>query len=197
MKLDEIMALPVEQLAAADGASLSVVPERAAARGPRRDEGVGLHLQVQHRLAQGAQGRRLGRARRRLLFPQRHRADPVRRARQERAHARAGAAAGELAGDAQARAFAQARRAVRHHRGVLARARTSNCSRAARARAGRPGAIRPTTIIGRPGRPTHIIRRRAGSSPRNSAASASHLRRVRRVALPVLREAKLRSSPRG
>ena len=54
---------------------------------------LGLRLQVQHRLAQAAQGRRLGRARRRLLLPQRHRADAVRRPRQERPHARRPAAA--------------------------------------------------------------------------------------------------------
>ena len=87
MTLAEIMALPVGATRRADRASLSLVPERVAARRHRGDEGVGLHLQVQHRLAQGAQGRRLGRARRRLLLPQRHRARAVRRARQECAHA--------------------------------------------------------------------------------------------------------------
>ena len=51
MTLDEIMALPVEQLAAPTSASLSLVPQCVASRRPRRDAGVGLHLQVQHHLA--------------------------------------------------------------------------------------------------------------------------------------------------
>ena len=74
MTLAEIMALPVGAARCAAGAPLSLVSERDAARGVGGDEGVGLHLQVQPGLAQGAQGRRLGRPRRRLLFPQRHRA---------------------------------------------------------------------------------------------------------------------------
>ena len=53
---------------AGQGAPLSLVPERSLAGSPRRNEGVGVRLQVQHRLAQGAQGRRSGRSRRRILF---------------------------------------------------------------------------------------------------------------------------------
>jgi hypothetical protein len=44
-----------------DGALLSLGAERAAAGGNRGAAGLGLRVQVEPRLAQGAQGRRLGR----------------------------------------------------------------------------------------------------------------------------------------
>jgi len=72
MTLRQIEKLPVARLTA-DGASLSLGSERASARRTRRDEGVGLRLEGEHRLAQGAQGRRFGWARRQLLLPQRDR----------------------------------------------------------------------------------------------------------------------------
>jgi N6-adenosine-specific RNA methylase IME4 len=63
MTLPEIMALPVEQLAAPT-ASLSLVPERALPDGIAVMKAWGLHLQVQHRLAPVHQGRhQLGRRR--------------------------------------------------------------------------------------------------------------------------------------
>ena len=89
MSLDEIAALPVAERRRRAGAPLPLGAERADARGTRGDGRLGLHLQVATRLAQGAQGRRLGRPRRRLLLPQRHRVRAVRRAREGRPHARA------------------------------------------------------------------------------------------------------------
>src|SRR5262245_16631746 len=116
------MALPVAEIAA-DKAHLYLwCPNALLPDGLAVMKAWGLQLQAQHRLAQGAQGRRLRWPRGRLLFPQRDRAASLRRARQERAHAGAGTVAGESAGDAQARAFTQARRAVRAHRGVQPRA---------------------------------------------------------------------------
>ena len=97
MTLEEICALPVAATWPPRRTATSGCPNALLARRPRGDGGLGLRLQVQHRLAQGPQGRRLRRPRRRLLLPQRHRAHPVRRPRQERPHPRARPAAGEPA----------------------------------------------------------------------------------------------------
>ena len=196
MKLDEIMALPVEQLAAPtahlylwcpnallpEGIAVmkawgftyksNIVWHKVRKDGGSDGRGVGFYFRnVTELILFGVRGKNA-----RTLAPGRRQVNCWRRA----------------SASIRASPTSNTRSSRR-----AAPGRISSCSRAARGRAGRPGAIRRTTIIGRPGRPMHIIRRRAGSSPRNSAASASHLRRVRRVALPVLREAKLRSSPRG
>ena len=97
-------------------ALLPLGSERAPARGPRRARRLGVLLQVQRHLAQGAQGRRFRRARRRVLLPQRHRDRALRHPRPQRAHPAAGSPAGEPHRHPQARALAQARRAVRPHR---------------------------------------------------------------------------------
>src|SRR5216683_1431097 len=67
----------------------------------------GFHLQVQYRLAQGAQRRRIRWPGRWILLPECHRTDFVWRARKECPNACTGAAAGKFVSDAQARAFAQ------------------------------------------------------------------------------------------
>lgn len=146
-------------------ASLSVGAQRAAARGAGGDGRLGLRLQVQHRLAQAAQGRRQRRPRRRLLFPQRHRAAAVRDARPPCPHARTGPHPGQLSRHPQARAFPQARRTIRPDRILARRGRFSNCSAAAPARPGPPGATRRTDPTRRAGRPTATTRRPTGTPP--------------------------------
>src|SRR5436309_3041745 len=59
----------------ADRTPLFVVPERTIARWASSDESLGLHVQVQYRLAQGAQRWRFGWPRCGFLFPQCDRAD--------------------------------------------------------------------------------------------------------------------------
>ena len=134
---------------------------------------MGVQLQRQPGLAQGYEGRRIGRPRRRLLFPQRHRAPAVRRARQECADARARPQPGQHDRDAQARAQPQARRAVRDHRSLLAGA-VSRIVRARRAAGtGRCGATRPTRRTSRPGTPTPTIPQSPQSRPLRPGRSAS------------------------
>src|SRR5258708_2717179 len=109
MTLEEIMTLPVEQLAAPTAHLYLWCPNALLPERSRGHEGVGIHLQIQPRVAQGAQGRRIGRTRRRLLLPQRDGAHPVRCAWQRRTHARVRAPAGKSVVNAQTRAFAQTR----------------------------------------------------------------------------------------
>ena len=113
LTVDEILRAAGRRASPTTAAPLPLGPERAAARWPRGHRRLGLQLQVQHRLAQGPQGRRLRRPRRRLLLPQRHRDHAVRRPRQERPHARPRPPPGEHRRHPQARALAQARRAIR------------------------------------------------------------------------------------
>ena len=122
LSFEEIGALPVADHAADPAHLLPVGPERAAAARPARPDGVGIRIQDQPDLAQGPQGRRVGRPRRRLLLPQRDRDGSVRRERKERADARSGPASSEPSRQPQARAFPQTRRAIRHHRAMQPRA---------------------------------------------------------------------------
>ena len=130
MTLPEIMALPVEQLAAPTAHLYLWCPNALLPDGIAVMKAWGFTYKsniVWHKVRKdgGSDGRGVG-----FYFRNVTELDPVRRARQERAHACAGAAAGEPAGDAQARAFAQARRAIRDHRGV----QPGSVSRAVRAR---------------------------------------------------------------
>src|SRR5438132_11377234 len=83
MDLDEICALPVAELAAPTAHLYLWCPNALLREGLAVMEAWGLHVQDEYRLAQGAQGRRLRWARRRILFSERERALPVRCARQE------------------------------------------------------------------------------------------------------------------
>src|SRR6266849_7467631 len=76
---------------------------------------MGLQVQVKPRLAQGAQGWRLGWSGRGLLLPQCDGARVIWGSR-EHAHSAAWALASEPSRQPQARALAQARRALRHRR---------------------------------------------------------------------------------
>src|SRR3954452_18663900 len=87
--------------------SLPLGPERAAARRPRKNGGVGLHVQGKYRLVQSAERRRPRRTRRWLLLSQRDRIAPVRNAR-ELPDARARTAPGEYPDHAQTRTLAEA-----------------------------------------------------------------------------------------
>ena len=114
-------------------APLPVGAQRTAAARPGRARRLGLPVRLQPGLGEAAQGRRPGRAGRRVLLPQRDRADPVRGARVD-AHAAAGAPAGEPDREPQARALPQAGRGLPADRGLLPRPL--------------PGAFRPLPAVG-------------------------------------------------
>ena len=153
LTLDEIGALPVaEHLVAATAHCYHVGAQRPAApRGLQVLAAWGFRVQVQHRLAQGPQGWRLRRARRRLLFPQRDRAPPVR-------HPRAGAPAPCRPGRQSGQSCSQTRKREHSRKpdeqyelieSCAAAAPISSCSAAACARAGPSGATRPMPITSR------------------------------------------------
>ncbi len=100
MKLDEIMALPITELAAPTSHLYLWCPNAMLPEG----------LSVLK--AWGFTYKWLGRPRRGILFSQCDGADTVRRAGQKCPHPRAGTPAGKFAGDAQKGAFAQTRRAI-------------------------------------------------------------------------------------
>ena len=154
---DEICALPVAEHLAETAHCYLWVPNALLPDGLARARGLGVRLQAQHRLAEGPQGWRLRRPRRRLLLPQRHRDCCC-----------SGPAA------SNARTLAPGRRQVNF---IATRKREHSrkpdeqyaiieaCSpgpylelfAAASAAIGRVGEIRPQTTIARPGRPTPII----------------------------------------
>lgn len=74
MDLQEICALPVASAMDTTAHCYMWVPNALLSRRPCRAQGVGLRIQVQHRLAQAAQGRRQRRPRSGLLLPERDRA---------------------------------------------------------------------------------------------------------------------------
>lgn len=77
MTLDEIMALPVADIAKPTAHLYLWGTECTVARWPRRDESLGLHLQIESRMAQGSERWRLRRPRRRLLLSERHRTSSI------------------------------------------------------------------------------------------------------------------------
>jgi len=101
MALDEIKALPVEHLAATPAHLYLWCPNALLPDGLAVMAAWGFTYKTY-----------------RLLLPQRDRAGPVRYARPERPHARAGTAAGQPAGDAQTRAQPKTQRTISHHRSV-------------------------------------------------------------------------------
>jgi len=148
-----IKALPVEQVAAPTAhlylwCPNAMLPEGLAVMQP------GIHLQVQRRLAQGAQGWRLD-GRVSVSIPQRDRADPVRRARQERPDAGAGTATSEPAATRSEHS-----RKPDEQYDIIERAaagRSSSCLRVAPQGLGNVGHQADDDYV-RPGRPTRITR---------------------------------------
>jgi len=69
MRLDEILALPVEQLAAPTAHLYLWCPNALLPEGLAVMKAWGVHLQIQPRVAQSAQGWRVRRARCGLLLP--------------------------------------------------------------------------------------------------------------------------------
>ena len=165
LTVEEIAALPVARLHAGPRPLLSLGSERAPAAWPARARIVGVRVQEQPDLAQDTQGRRLGRARGRVLFPQRDRDGAVRHPREERAHAPSRAPPGQPDRQPEARAFPQAGRAIRADRELQLGAVSRTVRARGSATTGRCGAIRPRRATSRTGRPTATTRRRPRLEP--------------------------------
>jgi hypothetical protein len=115
MKLEEIIALPVEQLAASTAHLYLWCPNALLAEGLAVLNGWGFTYKsniVWHKVRKdgGSDGRGVG------LFSQRDRANPVWCSRQKRSDARPWPTSSQPSRDSQTRALAQARRAIQNHR---------------------------------------------------------------------------------